>query len=106
MEDGMALRVLKKTSNVKRVRALLLIVPDRDHPDQEFKKQANSYFREMWQVQLEADRENLEAQVSRIQMSIDIHPAFEFPPAYRCDIKFIAAKKLGPVPDVAYRCPG
>ena len=87
----------KKTNNIKRVRAGLLIVPDRDHPGQELKNKPTAISEKCDKSNVEADRENLEAQVSRIQMSINNHPAFEFPPACRCDIKFIAAEKLGPV---------
>ena len=68
----------------------------RDHPDQEFKKQANDLRSQLAAQKLAisemcdkftviAERDSLIGQVGRMQMTLDSHAAFEFPPIIEID---------------------
>ena len=68
----------------------------RDHPDQEFKKQANDLRSQLAAQKLTiseicdkftviAERDSLISQVGHMQMTLDSHAAFEFPPIIEID---------------------
>ena len=68
----------------------------RDHPDQIYKRDANELRSQLAARQLEisescrkftvqADRESLTAQIGKIQLELDSHPAFEFPTVVEID---------------------
>ena len=68
----------------------------RDHPDQEFKTQANDLRSQLAAQKLAlseicdkftvmAERDSLIAQIGHMQMALDSHPAFEFPPVIEID---------------------
>ena len=68
----------------------------RDHPDQEFKVQANDLRSQLTVQKLAiseicdkftiiADRDSLISIIGRMQMSLDSHPPFEFPPVIEID---------------------